>query len=83
MELGRDARPTTGHLSAGAWGFQNWSHFWSAFGANSGPKMAPKIAKNLVKNTIVLGSIFGTLFFQVLELFGCLLGAFMGFLRLS
>ena len=46
-------------------------------------KMGPKSASKLVQNLLILGSNFGSLFFGVLELFGCLLGAFLGFLRLS
>ena len=37
----------------------------------------------MVKELIILGSIFGSLFVEALELLGCLLGAFLGFLRLS
>ena len=44
-----------------------------------GPKMNPK----LVQKLLIFGSLFGSLFFEVLELFGCLLGAFSGLLRLS
>ena len=44
-----------------------------------GPKMDPKLVQNLT----FLGSIFGSLFLEVLELFGGLLGAFLGLLRLS
>ena len=44
-----------------------------------GPNMDPKLVQNLT----FLGSIFGSLFLEVLELFGCLLGAFLGLLRLS
>jgi hypothetical protein len=43
------------------------------------PKMEPKVVQNLVN----FGSIFGSLFVEALELFGCLLGAFLGLLRLS
>merc|ERR1711976_176148 len=48
-----------------------------------GPKMGPKCASKLVQNLLIFGSNFGSLFFGVLELFGCLLGAFLGLLRLS
>ena len=41
--------------------------------------MVPK----LVQKLIILGSIFGSLFCWALELSGCLLGAFLGLLRLS
>ena len=43
------------------------------------PKMAPKVVQKLVK----IRSIFGPLFFEVLELFKCLLGAFLGLPRLA
>ena len=43
------------------------------------PKMEPKVSQNLVE----FGSIFASLFVEALELFGCLLGAFWGLLRLS
>ena len=45
--------------------------------------MDPKMGQKLVKKLLNLGSIFGSLFFEVLELLGCLLGAFLGLLRLS
>ena len=48
-----------------------------------GPKMGPKIAPKLVQKMLILGSIFGSFFFEALGLFGCLLGAFLGFLKLS
>ena len=41
--------------------------------------MAPKT----VKTMICFCTIFGSLFGEFLELFRCLLGAFLGFLRLS
>ena len=41
--------------------------------------MDPKIAPKLV----ILWSMFGSLLFEILELFGCLLGVFLSFLRLS
>ena len=41
--------------------------------------MGPK----LVQTLIFFGFIFGSLVFEVLELFGCLLGAFMGLWSLS
>ena len=41
--------------------------------------MEPKVVQNLLN----FGSIFGSLFVEALELFGCLLGAFLGLLRLS
>ena len=53
------------------------------FGAILDPKMDPKIAPKFVKKLVIFGSIFGSLFLGVLELFGCLLGAFLGLLRLS
>ena len=43
------------------------------------PKMEPKVVQHLLK----FGPIFGSLFVEALELFGCLLGAFLGLLRLS
>ena len=43
------------------------------------PKMVPKWVQNLLN----FGSVFGSLFVEALELFGCLLGAFLGLLRLS
>ena len=45
--------------------------------------MDPKMDPKLVQNLTFLGSIFGSLFLEVLELFGGLLGAFSGLLRLS
>ena len=41
--------------------------------------MEPKVIQNLIK----FGPFFGSLFVESLELFGCLLGAFWGLLRLS
>ena len=43
------------------------------------PKMGPKLAQKL----IFFGFIFGSLVFEVLELFGCLLEAFVGLWSLS
>jgi hypothetical protein len=45
--------------------------------------MAPKMGPKLVKKLIFFGFIFGSFVFEVLELFGCLLGAFMGLWSLS
>ena len=45
--------------------------------------MDPKIAQKVVQKLIKIWSIFGPLFFEVLELFKCLLGAFLGLPRLS
>ena len=59
------------------------NHFWTNFGAHSGPKMVPKMSPKLVHKLIFFGFIFGSLFFEVLELFGRLLGAFMGLWSLS
>ena len=56
-----------------------WNNFGSQHELQNGPKMDPKVNQNL----IFFVSIFGSLFFEVLELFGCLLGAFLGLLRLS
>ena len=53
--------------------------FWSQFWPQNGPKMVSKVVKKLV----ISGPIFGSLFCWVLELFGSLLGAFLGLLRLS
>ena len=44
--------------------------------------MGPKIGLKLVQQLLLLGSSFGS-FFEALGLFGCLLGAFLGLLRLS
>ena len=43
------------------------------------PKMAPKSIQKLIK----IGSIFKFISFEVLELFRCLLGGFLGPPRLS
>ena len=59
------------------------NHFWTNFGAHFGPKMAPKMGPKLVQKLTIFGFIFGSLVFEVLELFGCLLGAFMGLWSLS
>ena len=60
-------------------GVHFWEPFWSDFGPQNGPqngaKIGPKIANFWVP--------FWIPFFEVLELFGCLLGAFLGLLRLS
>ena len=45
--------------------------------------MAPKMVPKLVQKLIISWSIFGSLLCWVLELFGCLLVAFLGLLRLS
>ena len=45
--------------------------------------MAPKMGPKLVQKLAIFGFIFGSLVFEVLELFGCLLGAFMGLWSLS
>ena len=52
-------------------------------GSEKWPKMDPKCASKLVQHLLIFGSNFGSLFLGVLELFGCLLGAFLGLLRLS
>ena len=57
--------------------------FWTNVGAHSGPRMAPKMGLKLVPKLIFFGFIFGSLVFEVLELFGCLLGTFMGLWSLS
>ena len=59
------------------------NHFWTNFGAHFGPKMAPKMGPKLIQKLAIFGFIFGSLVFEVLELFGCLLGAFMGLWSLS
>ena len=56
---------------------------WIRFGAHSGPREAPKMGSKLSTKFIFFGLRFGTFFFEVLELFGCLLGAFMGLWSLS
>ena len=48
--------------------------FWSPFG----PEMDPKIGPKWFQKLSILVSISGSLFFEVLELLGCLLGAFLG-----
>ena len=60
-----------------------WFNFWFLFGLVLGvifetilnPKIGPKFVNFWVQ--------FWISFFGVLELFGCLLGAFLGLLRLS
>ena len=54
------------------------------------PKMGPKMGQNRDRppkafsaGALIFVSIFGSLFLGVLELFVCLLGAFLGLLRLS
>ena len=51
------------------------------FWANFGPEMDPKIAPTLDKNLRVFWFILGLFLFDLLELFGCLLGAFLCFPR--
>ena len=58
------------------------SIFDSLFGAVWGPKMDCKIAPKPVQKMLILGFIFDN-FFEALGLFGCVLGAFLGLLRLS
>ena len=53
--------------------------FWSPFWPQNGSKMGSK----MVQDFIFWGSILGSLVFEVLELFGCLLGAFMSLWSLS
>ena len=72
-----------GPLRCDVGGFQKWSHFWSPFGSLLGPKMDPKMGPKLVQNLVIFWSIFGSHLVEALELFGCLLGAFLGLLRLS
>ena len=43
------------------------------------PKMEPKVVQNMIN----FGSLCGSLFVEALEVFGCLLGAFLGLLKLS
>ena len=45
--------------------------------------MDPKICPKLVKQVAKIGSILGCTFLKPLELFRCLLGAFLGLSRLS
>ena len=47
------------------------------------PKMDPKMAPKVIQKLVNFRSFFGPLFFQVLELFKCLLGIFLGLPRLS
>ena len=51
------------------------SNFWPQNGPQNGPKMGPAICN--------FGVHFWIRFFEALELFGRLLGAFLGFLKLS
>ena len=53
--------------------------YWSRFGAILEPILNPKIGPKIVTFWVQ----FWISFFGVLELFGCLLGAFWGLLRLS
>ena len=46
------------------------------------PSLAPDWVPKLLQILLIFGSNFGSLFLGVLELFGCLLGAFLCFLRL-
>ena len=81
--LGRLVCPSASYLLGSPfWPFLG-SIFGSPFGAILGPKMGPKMGPKLVQKLLIFGSLFGSLFFEVLELFGCLLGAFLGLLRLS
>ena len=62
---------------------QKLFHFWFPFGALLGSRMDLKMEPKVVQNLINFGSIFGSFFVEALELFGCLLGAFLGLLKLS
>ena len=55
-----------------------WCHFWSTFGSQNGPQNGPKTGPKLD----FFGVYFWIPFLEVLELFGGLLGAFLGLLRL-
>ena len=63
-------------------GFQNLSHFWTLFRMILGSKMDPELPKNWSKQCYFLGPFLDSVFCWVLELFRCLLGAFLGLLRL-
>ena len=55
-------------------------NFFFFVGLVFGVFLVPKIVPRLVQNLLIFGLIF---FFGGVELFGCLLGAFLGLLRLS
>ena len=68
-----------GPLRCGGRGWKKWSRFFSSFETHFGPSLGPKIASKFVNFWVQLR----TFFVGVLELFGCLLGAFLGLVRLS
>ena len=55
-------------------------HCWFPFGPAFAP---PKFTQSWSENLMILGAISRFLFWGILELFVCLLGAFLGLLRLS
>ena len=59
---------------------KNGSHFWSSFGLGFGANMGPEIVPTFTEN-VLKGAIFRISCLEALELFRCLLGAFLGFLR--
>ena len=52
---------------------------WNNFGSQNGRQNVPKFRPRIIN----FGVHFWIFFFEVLELFGCLLGAFLGLLKLS
>ena len=57
--------------------------FFVPFGAVLGPKMDPQFVPTFVQNLLIFGVHLWIAFLEVLELLGCLLGAFLGLLKLS
>ena len=57
---------------------QFWDPFLRGFGPQNGPQNGSKIGQQIHN----FGVHFWIPFFEALELLGCLLGAFLGFLRL-
>ena len=60
-----------------------WFNFWFIFGLVLVPILKPILGPKIGQNLLIFGSNFGSLLLGVLEVFGCLLGAFLGLLRLS
>ena len=60
-----------------------WFNFWFLFGLVLGPILEPILGPQIDPKFVNFWVQFWIPFFGVLELFGCLLGAFLGFLRLS
>ena len=58
-------------------------NFWFLFGLVLVQILEPILNPKIGQNLLIFGSNFGSLLFGVLEVFGCLLGAFLGLLRLS